>query len=743
MLKNIWYCIKKTSEWYFALLVLYIILTLVNATIPILSAFLPKLVIEKLTLGSDIKGLIGTIMVFMGSIAVLTGVSKFLTKYLYFEKFSINVHYLKLVANKGLTTDYINQENGIFRKLQEESFLCCNGHSPLTQVYDVLQSLGTSVLGISVFSAVLYKLNVAVILFIAVTTAVSFYLNKRVVKWTDEHSKERMSYVQRLNYINAISGDARSAKDIRLYPMAKWFSDIYTDNMKGIAAWYHKLTKKLFSVTACDGALGLLREGIIYLYLIYLFMNSQISVADFVLYFGVVNGFSAWLSEIFAEVSVLNQLSTKINRFREYLDFPEEYLREGGLHGTRNEYRQVKKDDYLLVDGLHEALVSEEVWEQAQVKVAAQAKKYEKVNRDKREKIHLLSGILKCPVCGAGMYGNKSIKKRKDGSNYKDFYYYGCKHRNMTRGHKCDYKKQVHEEMLDASVAEVISKLVSNPKFSDLIRNKINMEVDTSALDQEIENYKIQLRKLYHNKDTILSDMDSLDYEDKHYQRRKTDLENHLYKTYDKIDDAEELLVSAKAKKRSLLADKITGDNIYKALVFFDKLYAQMNEAEKREFLLQLVDNVQIYEERKENGQWLKSIEFKLPIIEKEFTLSLDNDTQNETVVLLSHKKPDGHINVKVEFGEGEGKVPLDNIAKRAEEYKPKERVTYKMIKEYIEAKYGFKVHTAYIAEVKRDLGLPMYDAPNAVEELKQPRKHPTAKKVEAIKDALKHFEII
>ena len=114
-----------------------------------------------------------------------------------------------------------------------------------------------------------------------------------------------------------------------------------------------------------------------------------------------------------------------------------------------------------------------------------------------------------------------------------------------------------------------------------------------------------------------------------------------------------------------------------------------------------------------------------------------------ETIVLLSHKKPDGHINVKVEFGQGEGKVPLDNIAKRAEVYKPKERVTYKMIKEYIEAKYGFKVHTAYIAEVKRDLGLPMYDAPNAVEELKQPRKHPTAEKVEAIKDALKYFGVI
>ena len=87
--------------------------------------------------------------------------------------------------------------------------------------------------------------------------------------------------------------------------------------------------------------------------------------------------------------------------------------------------------------------------------------------------------------------------------------------------------------------------------------------------------------------------------------------------------------------------------------------------------------------------------------------------------------------------------MSIDDIVKRAEVYKPKEHVTYKMIKEYIEVKYGFKVHTTYIAEVKRELGLPMYDAPNAVEELKQPRKRPMAEKVEAIKDALKHFEIL
>ena len=114
-----------------------------------------------------------------------------------------------------------------------------------------------------------------------------------------------------------------------------------------------------------------------------------------------------------------------------------------------------------------------------------------------------------------------------------------------------------------------------------------------------------------------------------------------------------------------------------------------------------------------------------------------------ETLVQLSQKKPDSTINVKIEFGEGEGELSLKKIAQRIEANKPKEKATYKMIQDYIQETYGFKVHTAYIAEVKRDLGLPMYDAPNAVEELKKPRQHPSEKMVKAIKETLKHFEII
>ena len=185
-----------------------------------------------------------------------------------------------------------------------------------------------------------------------------------------------------------------------------------------------------------------------------------------------------------------------------------------------------------------------------------------------------------------------------------------------------------------------------------------------------------------------------------------------------------------KSQVYELKKNQIDADSIYGFLNAFNELYAECTDAEKKQFMQAFIERIDIFPERREDGNWIRNIRFQFPVpilrdgkevvrvdgisLDKEksdeHTVTLEKFPTLETVVLLSYKKPDGHINVKVEFGEGEGKVPLDNIAKRAEEYKPKERVTYKMIKEYIEAKYGFKVHTAYIAEVKRDLGLPMYD---------------------------------
>ena len=401
------------------------------------------------------------------------------------------------------------------------------------------------------------------------------------------------------------------------------------------------------------------------------------------------------------------------------------------IHGTRNEYHQVPQENYLLVDGLHEGIVSEELWNAAQVKLLAQSKRYEPVNRSKTEQAHLLSALVKCPICGAGMYSNKCTKRKKDGTPYKSFSYYSCKHRKMQRGQKCDFNKQIQEEVLDNAVVEVIIKLVSNPKFAAMMQEKINSKVDTTAIEQEIAAAEKMLRQYYSVKSKIMEEIDTLDPDERHYIIRKSDLDERLYRMYDKIEEAENNLMDARAKKQAIEADKITGDNIYKVLICFEKLYNVMNPIERKKLMEHLISEIQIYPERQPNGQWLKSIKFRLPIVEKDIDLCLDNESHPECVIALSKGEIDSK-KVRVEFSlEG---MDTSGLQKG---------VTYPEIKARVLEQTGLKVSSLYISQVKQKCGLEVRENHHKAksENTKQP-KCPKEKE-DAIVEALKHFQMI
>ena len=251
---------------------------------------------------------------------------------------------------------------------------------------------------------------------------------------------------------------------------------------------------------------------------------------------------------------------------------------------------------------------------------------------------HLLSGIVKCPICGTGMYGNKSIKYKKDGTKYKDFFYYACKHRKFIDGQRCTYNKQINEDILNGAVIEIISKLINNSKFADMIKDKIDTKIDTTEIDIEIGNYEKQLRQYQLVKNNLINEVDMLDPENKHYMEIKNDLNERLYSMYDKIDDVRVMLNDACARKETIESEKLTSDNIYKILMQFDKLFCIMCDEEKRKLVELLIDEIQIYEERQSNGQWIKSMKFKLPIIEENHAFGLDKNKHVESIMMFTRK---------------------------------------------------------------------------------------------------------
>ncbi|HFI0305815.1 TPA: recombinase family protein [Streptococcus suis] len=297
----------------------------------------------------------------------------------------------------------------------------------------------------------------------------------------------------------------------------------------------------------------------------------------------------------------------------------------------------IKSDSFILVDGKHEALVDDVLWEKTQAKLKSQSEKYEKVNRAKGEHIYLLSGIVKCPMCGAGIYGNFSRKKNKnkEGEYYKDYFYYSCKHRKMMDGHKCTFSKQIKMESLNHEVLTIISKIVSEPSFAKKLQEKIRVQVDTVEIDKSIEKYKSQLRKFNATKAKLMLQIDNLDCDERHYEQKYYDLNERLNTIYDKIDEIEELLTECEEKKSVILKDKMTADNVYNILLNFKSLLAVMEEVDKQRFCKLLIDKVIVREEKNENGRWVKSLHFRLPIIENTLEISLDNKEHVECVALL------------------------------------------------------------------------------------------------------------
>ena len=326
------------------------------------------------------------------------------------------------------------------------------------------------------------------------------------------------------------------------------------------------------------------------------------------------------------------------------------------VKGTRDQYRRVKQDEYLLADGLHEAIIDPETWEAAKAKRKVTGVKWNKTHSLDHE--HMLSGILKCPVCGSGMAGTVRRRKNKKTGEYKDDFYYRCQHRKkIDEDHFCGFKPSLNQDELNEKVVQIIRDMVAMEKFRDFIQSKLQEKVDVSSLEEEREQVKGKLQQVMGAKKKLVFMLDKLDVNDRHYERKYQDMQERLDNLYDRISELEEMLSDVETKISASCGEQITGKQIYQFLLGFDKIYRKMTDLEKKEFMRTFIKAIELYPERDDSGRIIKQISFKFPVYYNGCegdTIRLLNENTVETVVLLSYKSPDSVINVKVEFGEGD-----------------------------------------------------------------------------------------
>jgi site-specific DNA recombinase len=196
--------------------------------------------------------------------------------------------------------------------------------------------------------------------------------------------------------------------------------------------------------------------------------------------------------------------------------------------------------------------------------------------------------------------------------------------------------------MVNNAVTEIIKNLVHNPKFESAIREKIESSVDTAELEAEIEVLNKQLKQQIGAKNKLGLQMDSLDVSDKHYDSKYADMQKRLDRLYEEIDSIEYEISTIQDRIDSIIQQKISGDNVYRYLLYFDKLYDKFTDKEKKTFLGSFVEKIEIYPTETPNGRILRRIQFRFPLFyegEEIIGLSWDNETTLETVCLLCKQK--------------------------------------------------------------------------------------------------------
>ena len=334
------------------------------------------------------------------------------------------------------------------------------------------------------------------------------------------------------------------------------------------------------------------------------------------------------------------------------------------IEGARNEYHVLKQDSYETYPGKHEPIIDEDTWYKARAKRSLNDFKRKKTHS--LEHVHLLSGLVRCPACGAPMYGVVNRKKKKDGSGefYTDMWYYLCKNTKTEGVTKCTYTKHVRQDELDSQVRTIVQEALRNIDFTDRMRKRLGAKSGLDELTAEMDRLLAERKKEERQKTKLAGKIMALDADSPLYDGMYDTLQGVLQEHIASIAELDRKIEDVGVAIQNATNETATVERTMAMLNVAIDLMGELIEPEQeRRIIHTLIESIQIFPKPMPDGLILKSVRFRIPleyngavIREAEVDMSaydsLPNENNDETVCLLSKLKAEHHIEVDVDLGE-------------------------------------------------------------------------------------------
>ncbi len=317
MLKN-WYAWHRRSYLYLAARIPALI------AVPMLTAFVPKVMMDSITAAVPVGTLILRVALLCLGIAGASWIAPFMEQKLMGSSQILRMRYAVLSFRKTMSADFVDVESLAGRERLERSKTFVNGNHSGAQAFcyvtcDLVQSL----FGIITSVTLLYKLPALMLVLIVATCVCEFFLHKLEYK-SEKKSRDTWNAIYlKFNYFFRTSHEFSAGKDIRLYGLTDWFLKLTADLLKAYTRALRRFLGVTYSVSAARALVALLRDGVAYFFLISAVLSESITVSDFIFYFGIVTGFSGYVSQLTYQYNQLLRCSLECSKFREYTESAE------------------------------------------------------------------------------------------------------------------------------------------------------------------------------------------------------------------------------------------------------------------------------------------------------------------------------------------------------------------------------------------------------------------------------------
>ncbi len=163
--------------------------------------------------------------------------------------------------------------------------------------------------------------------------------------------------------------------------------------------------------------------------------------------------------------------------------------------------RKGKGENVILADGVHEPIITQELWDRVQ---AIQKSKADKPMKN-YEGNYILTGLMKCPFCGATMVGTRTNNKLKDGTK-KILRYYSCGAARSKGAYVCGFHS-IRADYAEQYVLDRINEVVTDPKVLKKLVDKVNAHKKqmVKPLQEEFEANKQAIQKVKASRDKYLN----------------------------------------------------------------------------------------------------------------------------------------------------------------------------------------------------------------------------------------------